>query len=901
MSLQSLQEAQQTASNPLNSVWVSASAGTGKTKVLTDRLLRLLLQGCNPEKILCLTFTKAASAEMRTRLQVTLEKWVTMPLPSLKDSLYQLTNQTPSLKMIEKGRSLFYEVLQSPLKIQTLHSFCQSLLRRFPLEAGVSPHFPVLDGSHTRELFHQALRFVYEEAQTHPTSLLRHSLDFLFVMGDPGFLPKVLTHPACRSLSQKEELSEEEFSFFLAQSLGVDQEGLVLDPKEKELYDQKLFEEKITSLQRDEETLRQVIPFLRVSREEKEQLKSDTLERWLQGDFQTRVHLFPSYESLFLKQDGFPLKTIVYARFRKEFPWAAMALEKEALLLSAFRKKEELLRIGRSTKALWVVSCHLQKIYKDLKVNGLDYEDLIRYTCQLLEKAEAREWVKYKLDGGIDHILIDEAQDTSPSQWQIITSLCEEFFSGYGSRSLEDLPRSLFVVGDSKQSIYSFQGADPHLFGQMNPYFQQRVRGANLSWQDVYLTVSFRSLPPLLHFVDQVFADSALTPGVLPPNGVLESPAFRGGDGGKVEIWPLVTTPSSVISSWEMPLETYKSQRKEEVLAERIACQIREWLDEKRVLSGREKPLQAGDIVVLVRRRNAFVPALVRALKRKQIPVAGMDRLVLLEQLCILDLLGFAECLHMPQDDLTLATVLKSPFIGISEEKLFELAYNREEKSLWERLEEKSKASPFSEAWTYLKRWQKNLRETLSPHDFFMNLLLEERPALVTRLGPETHDILDEFLEIALTYEQTHVPSISHFLLWIRRQPLEIKRDLSSSQEVRIMTVHGSKGLQAPIVFLADTVSTPSLMHDPLSFLPGEGLCLPLYSPGGWSEHPPLGSLREAQKAKLWEEYYRLLYVALTRAEDELYITGWEETHSPAETCWYELCRKAFARISEVE
>jgi ATP-dependent helicase/nuclease subunit A len=911
---------------------VGAAAGTGKTKILTDRLLRLLLQECAPEKILCLTFTKAAATEMNERLHHQLEKWATSSPPLVHESLIQLTGTPPSPQEVEKARGLFHQVLGSSLKIQTLHSFCQALLRRFPLEAGVSPHFPVMDELQATEIYHQAVRQVYEQTQAHPSSLLAQALNHLLSLGEPTSLHKVLSHPHCRSFwEQSPHLAEDNFSSLIqlvAQILNLDRKSLDLDPQAYGLSAQEAELQCVLSPHRDEEGLASLARIFSLQKEEAFREKESLLLQWITGDGPTRLGLKPAYDSLFLRQDGLPLKALLPAALRKAYPEALEVMEREAHRLSQEKATQSACHVGRATLSLLVVAQAVQKAYGQLKEQALDYDDLILLSRQLLEKAEAREWVKYKLDGGLDHILIDEAQDTSLSQWQIIKALCEEFFVGEGARDPLLLPRSLFVVGDYKQSIYSFQGAEPEIFSQMGPYFSSQATQSSQAWRDVNLHISFRSLPPILKMVDQVFADPSLTAGVLPKGETLTSQAFRQGSGGVVEVWPLVPgeTPPP-LDPWELPRSSQEKPSKENRLAQLMADRIFQWIQEERLLTHKNRPVAPGDILILVRRRGSFVASLVRELKKRHIPVAGMDRIFLTQQLAVRDLLALGQCLLLPQDDLTLATVLKSPLIGLSEDHLFSLAYDRGLTSLWDRLLHPPHPHPaFSQAREKLLQWQKLHAQCLSPHDFFYSILLQERKEIVRRLGPESQEVLDEFLEVALSYEQVHQLSLSHFLNWMGRQALEVKRDLSSLNQVRIMTVHGAKGLQAPIVFLADTVTSPTLMKEPLSSLPFHLLeelwgevseerppedsfpaaspfsfqgKIPLYSPGGWEDHLPMGPLRERQKLKALEEYHRLLYVALTRAEDELYITGWEGAHAPSPVCWYKLCQNAISRLGQ--
>ena len=439
----------------------------------------------------------------------------------------------------------------------------------------------------------------------------------------------------------------------------------------------------------------------------------------------------------------------------------------------------------------------------------LDFDDLIGRAASLLRSSSAVEWVLYKLDGGLDHILVDEAQDTSPVQWQVIRALAEEFFTGRGAR---EEARTLFAVGDEKQSIYSFQGAAPRMFAAMGEDLAQRADRAGLAWRRVPLTLSFRSVEPLLAAVDGIFADPQRTPGLGAAPVPLRHVADRAGHAGLIEIWPTEKhEPAAAAEPWSPLLETGASPSVVR-LANRIAATIAGWLEKRERLASENRPVRAGDILVLVRKRLPFAPALVSALKARAVPVAGADRLVLTEQIAVQDLVALGDVLALPDDDLALAAVLKSPLFGLDDDDLMTLALGRTG-SLWRQLgAQRGLSHRAVQAAESLQRWRR-WAECLPPFEFYSRVLDGEggRARMLARLGTEAADALDEFLNLALAHDDGAPPSLQGFLCWLRQGRREVKRDMEPGHnEVRVMTVHGAKGLEAPIVFLPDTCSTRS-------------------------------------------------------------------------------------------
>ena len=548
---------------------------------------------------------------------------------------------------------------------------------------------------------------------------------------------------------------------------------------------------------------------------------------------------------------------------------------------------------ARATEALLRLADALLSRYDAAKRARavLDYDDLIERTRVLLEQDGVAAWVLFKLDGGIEHILVDEAQDTNPEQWRIVQALAAEFFAGEGARSDN---RTIFVVGDEKQSIFSFQGADPAALGRLKRHFSDRLEGVEKVLEPVDLKTSFRSTEPVLTLVDAVFANPAARDGVLSdpddddPSRPSSHRPCRAGRALGADCAPVEAEATA--EPWTLPIDVSETDEPEARLADRIAATIEGWLARSDMLAAEGRPITAGDIMILVRRRTRFVGPVVRALKARGVPVAGVDRLALTEPLAVQDLMALGRFLLLPEDDLTLAGLLKSPLIGLDEDRLFTLAYGRKG-SLWSSLiaAAEADAAGFEPARAWLAAMLAKV-DYLRPFELFGGVLATPCPgdsgpggsgrrALWRRLGPDALDPLDEFLSATLDYEQRHPPTLEGFVGWLDASEAEIKRELATRGDaVRIVTVHGAKGLESPIVFLPDTMQAPRANSGPQLLWTEsdhDGRRIPYWSPR--AEHRPnyCGALGDTARRKVDQEYRRLLYVALTRARDRLYVAGW--------------------------
>lgn len=900
--------AQRRAADPAASVWVAASAGTGKTKVLTDRVLNLLLAGADPGRILCLTFTKAAAAEMSARISAKLSEWAVIGETDLTGQLDRLLGRQPMQDQIALARRLFARTLDTPggLKIQTIHAFCQAVLKRFPLEAGLPPHFQVMDDRTANERLSDARDRVLNMASAAPESPLGEALRLI----NRRFAEETFDGLVSELLMERARLSR----FFD----GIGGPGQIapallahLDLPEGESREG-VMQGAVSDTAFDAVGLRRAMEALAGS-SKTDADRAESLATFLAADPDTRIDLFQSYGSVFLTGDGDMRKRLATKKAVETFADIETVLAREAERLIAVRQLLNTIGLAERTAAVLRIAAAVLSGYEAGKRRGalVDFEDLVATVCALLRRPGVAAWVLFKLDGGLDHILIDEAQDTNPEQWDVVRALTEEFFSGEGAfEEARGAGRSIFAVGDVKQSIFSFQRADPEGFLRMRRHFAARVETASKSWASVDLEVSFRSGAAVLGLVDRLFNSRPAAEGVLEAGEdgeflSIRHGVSRSGDASLVELWPpFEPVEAEDGGAWDIPVTQRGLDNPASRLAGAIAGRIHQWIERGEMLPSKGRPVGPGDIMILVRRRGGFVHEMVRALKERDIDVAGVDRMVLSDQIAVMDLIALGRFLLLPNDDLTLATVLKSPLIGLDEEELFELAHGREEHRLWRELRRRAPENvSFARADRLLSSYLART-DTTPPYELFAGILAEGEPSgrrrILERLGIEAADPLDEFLAQALEYERGHVASLQGFLHWLEASESDIKRDMEGGEggRVRVMTVHGSKGLQAPIVFMPDTLQLPRGTAKILWGEREDGVPFPLCAPAKPEDAPASTAAKEAAERKRNEEYRRLLYVAMTRAEDRLYVAGWATKQRAPEGNWYELIRNALSGIA---
>ena len=896
---------QHLAADPASSVWVSASAGTGKTRVLSNRLLRLLLDGADPAAILCLTYTKAGAAEMARRVQDDLANLAVLPEGELSGSLEDLLGRPPRAEEIFRAKNGLLTVLDLPagLRIMTIHSFCQSLLYRFPLEAGVNPHFELLEPRAAAALMRKARDAVLIDQAPD----LRAAIDRLAVALGEQSLGEGL---------QALDGRRADLTRLLA-THGGDIDGLIahvcrtLDIEPGVTLDD-LRAAMCSDADLDEPALLAAASALATGK--KTDIEAgERIRGWIEADLEGRLRRLSDYRLAFLTKDGKPRKKLANKDVSEGFPQIMPVLDAEQGRLIEAAAREKAVRVAERTAALLRVGATIIQAYERQKqaLGKLDYTDLIDKSRALLADRDAGDWVRYKLDQRIDHLLVDESQDTSPDQWEIIQGLIDDFWSGEGARST---PPTLFVVGDEKQSIFGFQGADVDTYQRLRSAFGARAEAAGMAFRDTPLARSFRSAPAILKAVDAVFADPSVQAGVQGGGEGMQHLAFKQEAKGQVELWPLIEGEVAADAEpWSLPDRTAIADSAERRLAQTIALQIQAWLRDGTRLANQDRAIEPGDIMILLPRRGVLQDFLVRELKRHQVPVAGADRIALTDELVVMDLMALGDALLLPEDDLTLATALRSPLFDISEEQLFTLAHDRGDRPLYRRLSDLSETDPaFADANNRFRDLLARVDYT-PPFEFFARFLAEGAPngrrRLLRRLGPAAVLPIEAFLAQALAYERSHPPSMQGFLHWLRADSEPVKRDADEGgREVRILTVHGAKGLEAPIVFLADATYRKTMQKDRLLWR-DDGL--PLWKMPERERDPRSEAIYRQQAERQQAEHRRLLYVAMTRAEERLIVAGCrrkqkaagdDQTVAPmigGASTWYEMIKAGLERLPE--
>lgn len=850
------------AADPRRSTWLSANAGSGKTRVLTDRVARLLLGGADPRRILCLTYTKAAAGEMQNRLFQRLGEWAMLGDTALREQLAGLGVE--EVGDLRAARTLFASAIETPggLKIQTIHSFCASLLRRYPLEAGVSPRFAEMDETADRQLMAEV---VEELADGRDVGAVDAVAQYHSGEEFEKLIAQVVRHSAA--------LRDTPDQAAIWQACGLPPGTASGDIAARVFVggEEGLLEQLVTALRAGKAS--DIAAAEKIGAAVGPGLNFDSLAAlesvFLYGPDAKRPHG--------AKWDRFPTKDV-----RDALPFLPD--------LVAFMDRIEAarpLRVGLAaaerSRALHRFAAAFLPLYEERKRDRgwLSFDDLISRTRGLLSNPGVAEWVLFRLDGGIDHILVDEAQDTSPEQWEVIELLAREFISGLGAR--QDRHRTLFVVGDKKQSIYSFQGADADSFDAMRDHFEGRLRGHSpLARHE--LSFSFRSSCAVLNAVDQTFPDDG-GGGVRIDGRHL---AYREDLPGRVDLWPIVPPAGKADEDrWETPVDRVSPSHHVLTLAANIADTIRDMIDRGTTIpdkTGQFRRLGPGDILILVQRRRgkpSLFEEIISALKARRLPVAGADRLKLRDSLAVKDVCVLLSFLALPEDSLSLAASLRSPLFGWSEKDLYRLSAGRPSRYLWEEL--RRRKDEFAETFDVLEDLR-NAADFLRPYDLIERMLIRHdgRNRLVHRLGPEAEDGIDELLNLALSYESTDIPSLTGFLSFLEAEDTEIKRQLESAGgRIRVMTVHGSKGLEAPLVILPDSTRKPPAFRDHF-LVTGNGLALwPLSA----AESPDaVNAARQARLDAELRERDRLLYVAMTRAQTWLIVCGSGEMPPH---CWY--------------
>lgn len=859
-----LRGAQALASGPDSHVWLSASAGTGKTHVLTARVFRLLLKGVPPENILCLTFTKAGASEMAERIHSRLAAWVQMSDAELAGDLKALGEELgPEGRAM--ARQLFARVLEATgggLRIQTIHSFCQQLLSSFPLEAGLVPGFRALEEREQKELARQALEELVVDGENRSDTTLLESLHALSLRLGEKEAEKYLT----TSANKYDALAAlpEDISGWLFAVLDLpegDVEAAIVEACSDAMFD-------VASVGR--------LARVNAGWNTKTGLDlADRMAAWVAASPDARALTLQSFASCFLTAKGELRKTSPgQEKADPDYDRIAAALGGAVSELLALRTRAAYAQaVAQGLHAARAFGAAYQAAKR--REGAVDYDDLIAHAAALLESPGIAGWIRYKLDQRIDHILVDEAQDTNWNQWMIIGALVEEFFSGEGARG--KAVRTLFTVGDLKQAIFGFQGTSPKAFADAKDYFRERADAIEQSFHDLSLDESFRSTPAVLEVVDATVESLGPDAFGLPPHAVfhLSANPYPGVVGLLKPVSAIVADGDEADEADPQGEEDWLADQ-DRLLAERIATQVKTWLDAKTPLQSKGRPLRPGDIMILLRKRGALARLMVARLYEAGVPVAGIDRLRLQAPLAVQDLMAALRFASQPEDDLNLACLLVSPLIGWTQDELLTRAVPRKG-SLWRHLRESGETPQDDLALLYdmLAR-----ADFVTPYRLLEHLLsgpLNGRRKLFGRLGEEARDSIDELLNAALAFEQQEQPSLQGFIDWFDREEGDIKReDDGNADAVRLLTVHGAKGLQAPLVILADACADPDMRRNGASLeipLPGD-VKLPVVPPRKTERWGVIDAAALANELVEREEHWRLLYVAMTRAEEKLYLTG---------------------------
>jgi ATP-dependent helicase/nuclease subunit A len=865
---------------PRDNVWLSASAGTGKTQVLTARVLRLLLSGVRPEAILGLTFTKAGAAEMAQRVRRVLAEWVQLKATDLSKQIYAIGGDNNDPEVIARARTLFAKVIDAPgqgLAFQTIHSFCQSLLGAFPLESGLPPGFRAIEEREAVLLRREVLNGLAEMA--------RHDGDGWFLDG-LGALAERLGEGAalgwidrCAAAAPDLLALPSEIAPWLRSAMSLPGS----DP------DEWLARQCAEADARAWGDIRaEYIAWGTATGEKMAAIIGD----WLATDPVTRAATLDRLIGTVCTAKGelradFTKKLIAVADLAERCAAAALNARQTAAAMRAADRLALALRVGRHFAGAW--SARKQR-------EGLvDFDDLIRHTLALLDGEGRAEWIRYKLDSRIDHILVDEAQDTNAAQWRIVARLTEEYFAGEGAR--DPALRTLFVVGDYKQAIYGFQGTDPRFFAAAEQRFRELGEAAQRPFARLAIDTNYRSEPEILTVVDAVARQLGPEQLGLDPEIIVQhrAPQTRRGSSGQVVLWPTVSASPSREDDDE---EGWIDDATREV-AQRIARQVRRWIDDG--LDG--SPVAPGDVLVLVRKRKELAGLIVARLQALGVPVAGVDRLALHRPLAVQDLLSAARFAVQPLDDLNLASLLVSPLIGFTQEELWRFSIRAKDRDLWQHLRSHDELTERLQPL----RDMLAMADFVAPYRFFETLLsgpLQGRAKLLARLGNAARDPLDELLNAALTVGMRDGPSLQHFLTWFDSGQIELKRETDvAASEARVMTVHGAKGLEARLVILADAAGNPDSAGRDEAIdwtLPDEARVIPVTGIRKEERPAALTDAYAEKAARDREEHWRLLYVAMTRARERLFVTGAlavRDQGEPAAESWYAVIRDALAGL----
>lgn len=841
-----LSSEQDYAANPTKNVWVQANAGTGKTSVLVQRLLRILFRtsDCGTNGILCLTYTNAGAGEMRNRILSALRKWAMSSDKELQDMLQGIAfNNQPTNDDIYHAREIFFKYIDNPeiLKIKTIHGFCEEILHRFPIEANISPAWTLISGAPQKVLLQNTFNKIINSPTKNDKILSAFS--------------HIVERISERYIDELLEILSQQYKNFFQINNIIEYRAYFIETIKKLLNI-----DNAPDTDSDPKKLQKIVDTaIEIQKNKKTPVQYlDNIITYTKQYIDNTID-FEKYKYAYLTKDDKPISNVSKQDF----------LIQEQNRVNNINQYKINTQIYNDTIALFDLSAMFAQEYKQTKLdnNFLDFEDLILYTKKLFSDNATMGWILSQLDISLSHILIDEAQDTSPLQWDILKMLSGDFFSDGDTAKIQ---RSLFVVGDTKQSIYGFQGADPTAFINSRADITKQIENNMRTIQEIPLTQSFRSTIPILNTVDKFFSNKNIISLSKFNNNAHK--CFRAQDAGVVEIHKITSkeTDNKNILSYVSCI----SQKIKSIIT-----------------SGK---YNANDIMILVQQRHPLVTPLVTELKKNNINVAGSDRIILPDFAPIQDLLNLVRWCLNPTDDYSLCCALKSPIFFVTENNIFNLCKTKNTTN-FERLNSDKNAVPvtlfeilkteYDTIYTQLSEIKTQATQ-LGPYSFFSYILnhLNIRKNFISALGTQVIDPIEEFMTICLSYERTQPGTLHHFIKWFITGGSEIKRDMDKSQGVRIVTVHGSKGLEAPVVFLIDTTRTPQI--DKTINISQTGAPIWLWTPRACNSEIYKKFQTDSLDTQI-AEYYRLLYVAMTRARDELYIYGFTTHKNTNNISWH--------------
>ncbi|XCE27720.1 double-strand break repair helicase AddA [Candidatus Liberibacter asiaticus] len=903
------------ASDPTRSAWVSANAGSGKTHILVQRVLRLLLANAHPSTLLCLTHTKAAAAEMSHRVLEIITAWSYLSDEILSAEITKIQGKKPNKSDMSKARHLLITILETPggLKVQTIHAFCEAIMQQFPLEANITSHFAIADEEQSKKLIEEAKKSTLASIMLDNNEELKKAFYEILEISNDEDIETLISDIISNRTALKQFFS---FSHtYGEEKLLKNRFGLSLNESYeliyKDLWPLPYFQ------------VSDINKYVSLSMETGNPTilkKAQTLQQASQT--QCIEERFSLLSSFFLTQKFTPQKNIITQEINKKSPDLKEKLKKSQDEFIKIRDRFNTYKMFKSTLASLTLAKYLNAHYEEAKKKNcvLDFEDLIINTNDLLKKRDVSAWIRYKIDQEINHILIDEVQDTSLIQWEVIRSLTEDFFVGKNTHSS---PRTLFAVGDEKQSIYSFHGAEPKRVLREKRINQKRATNAGQKFSIIELPLSFRSTADILTVVDKVFSIPENAQGLSEDSTTtIRHRSSRIGQVGTVQLWEQVVSQhdsqcNPQQESWTSYFDSLPQESSASILARRIAYTISNMIGTDTIFSnGKKRVIQAKDILVLVRKRKdtPLITFLTRFLKNDyKISVVGNDRFILTDHLAIKDLMALGRFILSQEDDLSFVCMLKSPLFNFSEDDIFKICTQRHEtETVYEYIQKFANCgiSKFQHVIKYIHELI-HIAQFCSPHDFFTLILgaKKGRQQFISRFGNEVIDVLDEFLNFTLRNEQNSYSSLQELISELEQYPPTIKRAHSANHnEVRIMTVHTAKGLESPVVFLVDTGSQvfshkhikkmhimPSLNDDP---------GIPIWIPQSKSRNNIVSDLIKHLKKSTQEEYNRLLYVGMTRASDQLIICKHSNTSNEKKSnqrTWYDMVYDSFHNDERVK